>query len=182
MQGYAPACRGEAFAGAREQFAETEEWLAGEAAGLQHADLEEQLEARGRELMRRLFQGHLDLLAAREVRRDDVAGVDGVVRTRAERGRTRPLVTRFGQVTVSRIAYRAPGRGNVHLLDAALNLPQESTPMACGSLPLWRLRALARGRGRCDHARDRACGSGNGSLRSWPGGLLPTWRRSTCTG
>jgi hypothetical protein len=125
MQGYAPACRDEAFTEAREQFAETEEWLAGEAAGLQHAELEEQLEARGRELVRRLFQGHLDLLAAREERRDDVAGEDGVVRTRAERGRTRLLVTKFGQVSVSRIAYRSPGRDNVHVLDAALNLPEE---------------------------------------------------------
>ena len=125
MQGYAPACRDEAFAEAREQFAETEDWLGGQAAGLQHAELEEQLDVRGRELLRRLFQGHLDLLAAREERRDDVAGEDGVVRTRAERGRTRPLVTRFGQVSVSRIAYRSPGRGNVHPLDAALNLPEE---------------------------------------------------------
>ena len=80
---------------------------------------------RGRELVRRLFQGHLDLLAAGEERRDDVAGEDGVVRTRAERGRARPLVTKFGQVSVSRIAYRSPGRDNVHLLDAALNLPEE---------------------------------------------------------
>jgi hypothetical protein len=125
MQGYAPACRDEAFAGAREHFAETEEWLAGEAAGLQHAELEEQLEARGRELVRRLFQGHLDLLAAREERRSDAAGEDGVVRTRTERGRTRPLVTKFGQVSVSRIAYRSPGRPNVHPLDAVLNLPEE---------------------------------------------------------
>ena len=48
-----------------------------------------------------------------------------MVRTRAERGRTRPLVTRFGQVMVSRIAYRSPGRPNVHPADAALNLPEE---------------------------------------------------------
>jgi hypothetical protein len=47
------------------------------------------------------------------------------VRTRAEKGRTRPLMTKFGQVTVSRIAYRAPGRPNVHPLDAELNLPEE---------------------------------------------------------
>jgi hypothetical protein len=80
MQGYAPACRDEAFTGPREQFAEMEEWLAGEAAGLQHAELEEQLDVRGREMVRRLFQGHLDLLAAREERRDDVAGEDGVAR------------------------------------------------------------------------------------------------------
>jgi hypothetical protein len=125
VQGYAPACRDEAFTGAREQFAQMEEWLAGEAAGLQHAELEEQLDARGRELMRMLFQGHLDMLAAREERRDDVAGEDGVARTRAERGRTRPLVTKFGQVSVSRIAYRSPGRSNVHPLDALLNLPEE---------------------------------------------------------
>jgi hypothetical protein len=125
MQGYASACRDEVFAAAREQYAEVEEWLSGEAAGLQHADLEEQLETRGRELLRRLFQGHLDLLAAREERRADVAGEDGVARTRADRGRARPLVTVFGQVTVSRIAYRSPGRPNVHLLDAVLNLPAE---------------------------------------------------------
>ena len=105
---------------------ELEDWLASEeAAGLQHGELEEQLEVRGRELLRRLFQDRLDLTAAQEERRHDVAGEDGVVRTRAERGRTRPLVTKFGQVRVSRIAYRSPGRSNVHLLDAALNLPEE---------------------------------------------------------
>ena len=143
MQGYAVAsCRDEVFTGARECFAETEDWLAGEAAGLPHAELEEQLEVRGRELMRRLFQGHLDLLAAREERRDGVAGEDGVVRTRAERGRSRPLVTRFGQVRVSRIAYRSPGRRNVHLLDAALNLPEEKH-----SHGLRRLAAIEAARG-----------------------------------
>jgi hypothetical protein len=147
MQGYAPACRDEAFTGAREQFAETEEWLAGEAAGLQHADLEEQLEGRGRELLRRLFQGHLDLLAAGEERRGDVAGEDGVVRTRAERGRTRPLVTRFGQVSVSRIAYRSPGRANVHPLDAVLNLPEEKH-----SHGLRRLAAIEAARGSMEAA------------------------------
>jgi hypothetical protein len=125
MQGYAPA-RDDAFAESRECFRELEDWLASEeAAGLQHADLEEQLDVRGRELLRRLFQNRLDVSAAREVRRHEVAGEDGVVRTRAERGRTRPLMTKFGQVSVSRIAYRSPGRANVHLLDAALNLPEE---------------------------------------------------------
>jgi hypothetical protein len=147
MQGYAPACRDEAFAGAREQFAETEDWLAGEAAGLQHAELEEQLEVRGRELIRRLFQGHLDLLAAREDRRDDVAGEDGVTRTRAERGRARPLMTKFGQVSVSRIAYRSPGRSNVHPLDAALNLPEEKH-----SHGLRRLAAVEAARGSMEAA------------------------------
>ncbi|MGO9079418.1 MAG: ISKra4 family transposase [Streptosporangiaceae bacterium] len=125
MQGYA-AARDDAFAQSGECFRALEDWLASEeAAGLQHADLEEQLDVRGRELLRQLFQDRLDVSAAREVRCRDVAGEDGVVRTRAERGRTRPLMTKFGQVTVSRIAYRSPGRPNVHPLDAALNLPEE---------------------------------------------------------
>lgn len=125
MQGYAPGQDG-AFGESRKCFGELEDWLASEdTAGLQHGELEEQLDVRGRALLRQLFQDRLDLTAAREERRHDVRGQDGVVRTRAEKGRTRPLVTRFGEVTVSRIAYRSPGRGNVHLLDAALNLPEE---------------------------------------------------------
>ena len=124
MQGYAAADGDAGFAQSREFYAQTERWLAGEeAAGLQHAELEEHLQARGRELMRRLFQDHLALVAAREERRGDVTGADGIARTRAERGHGRALATVFGQVTVTRIAYRAPGAPNVHPLDAALNLP-----------------------------------------------------------
>ena len=125
MQGYVAVQDG-AFAESRGCFGELEDWMASEeAAGLQHAELEDQLDVRGRELLRRLFQDRLDLTAAREERRHDVTGEDGVPRTRAEKGRTRPLVTKFGQVTVSRIAYRAPGRPDVRPLDAALNLPEE---------------------------------------------------------
>jgi len=125
MQGYVPGLD-EVFAESRKCFGELEGWMASEeAARLQHGELEEQLDVRGRELLRQLFQDRLDLTSAREERRHDVTGEDGVRRTRAERGRTRPLVTRFGQVTVSRIAYRSPGRPDVHRLDAALNLPEE---------------------------------------------------------
>ena len=65
MQGYAAEPDG-AFTESRECFAELEEGRASEdAAGLQHGELEEQLEVRGRELLRRLFQDRLDLTAAR---------------------------------------------------------------------------------------------------------------------
>ena len=90
MQGYVPA-RDDAFAQSRECFGELEDWMASEdAAGLQHGELEEQLEVRGRELMRRLFQERLDLTAAREERRYDVTGEDGVcARARKEAGNGR---------------------------------------------------------------------------------------------
>jgi hypothetical protein len=48
-----------------------------------------------------------------------------VTRGRAEAGHERALVTVVGGVTVSRIAYRAPGAPNLHPADAALNLPEE---------------------------------------------------------
>jgi hypothetical protein len=101
-----------------------EGWLDGpEAGGLEHAVLEEELQARGREMLRLLLQDHLDLRAAREQRRHQVTGPGGIARTRAEAGHTRPLASVFGPVTVSRIAYRAPGARNVHPADAELNLP-----------------------------------------------------------
>ena len=147
MQGYAPG-QDEAFGKSGKCFHELEDWMASEeAAGLQHGELEEQLCVRGRELLRQLFQDRLDLTAAREERRRDVTGEDGAPRTRAEQGRTRPLVTRFGQVTVSRIAYRAPGRPNVHLLDAALNLPAEKH-----SHGLRKLAAIESARGSIESA------------------------------
>ena len=125
MQGYVPGADG-AFAASLECFGGIAGWLSSEeAGGLQHAELEEQLGERGRELMRQLFQDRLDLTAAREERRGGVTGPEGAGRPRSERGRQRALATVFGQVTVSRIAYRSPGLPDVHPLDAALNLPQE---------------------------------------------------------
>jgi hypothetical protein len=136
------------FAESRKCFRELEDWMTSEeTAGLQHAELEDQLDMRGRELLRRLFQDRLDLTAAREERRHDVTGEDGVVRTRAEKGRARPLVTRFGEVIVSRIAYRSPGRSNVCPLDAMLNLPEEKH-----SHGLRRLAAVEAARGSIDAA------------------------------
>jgi hypothetical protein len=150
MQGYAaePAGEGGAFAQSREYYGGLEQWLSGaEAARLRHADLEEQLQARGRELLRRMHQDHLDLLAAREQRRSSVTGADGLARTRAEKGHARTLASVFGQVMVSRIAYRAPGAANVHELDAALNLPEEKQ-----SHGLRKLAAIESARGSFEDA------------------------------
>jgi hypothetical protein len=142
MSDYAPGADC-AFAQARACYEEAEAWLAGEdAAALTHAGLEEHLQARGRELLRRLFQGQLDLRAAREQRRGGVTGPDGIGRTRAEREHSRPLGTVFGQVTVTRMAYRAPGAANVHPADAELNLPEEKH-----SHGLRRLAAVESARG-----------------------------------
>ena len=112
------------FERSREAFGQVQEWLAGpEAAGLDHAAVEEELSARGREIQRLLLQDHLNARAAAEPRLAQVAGPDGVTRTRAERGHARSLASVFGPVTVTRIAYRAPGSPNVHPADGQLNMP-----------------------------------------------------------
>jgi hypothetical protein len=118
MSEYAPEAA-EAFAQARECYEETGQWLASaEAAVLTHAELEDELGTRGRELLRRMFQAQMDLRALREQRRDGVTGADGIARTRVEKDHGRPLATVFGQVTVTRMAYRAPGVPNEHPADA----------------------------------------------------------------
>jgi hypothetical protein len=109
---------------AEEAFGRAQEWLAGPvAAGLDHAAVEKELTARGREIQRLLFQEYLDERAAAEPRLVQVAGADGIIRTRAERGHGRALASVFGPVQVSRIAYRAAGAPNVHPLDGRLGLP-----------------------------------------------------------
>jgi hypothetical protein len=112
-----------------------------------HGELEERLTVMSRELFGVLLQDHLDLRAAREQRRDDVAGVGQAPRTRVEAGHGRALASVFGQVQVRRLAYRAPGAPNLYPADAVLNLPVEKH-----SHGLRRLAAIESTRGSFEHA------------------------------
>jgi hypothetical protein len=60
-----------------------------------------------------------------EERLESVVGDEGVARGQVESGHGRALETVFGTVSVQRLAYRAPGLGNLHPADAGLNLPLE---------------------------------------------------------
>lgn len=147
-----------AFARARAQFDDVVGFLGGEgAAGLTHAELEAELGAKGRELLRQLHQDHMDLRAEREVRLPEVVGADGAARRYAEAGHSRPLATVFGEVTVKRLAYRRKGEANLHPADAALNLPAERH-----SHGLRRLAAVESTRGSFEEAAgavERATGT-----------------------
>ena len=69
----------QAFVASRERFETMLAWLDGhQAGGLQHSELEAQLQADARELFRQMFQDHLDLRAVREQRIADVADADQV--------------------------------------------------------------------------------------------------------
>jgi hypothetical protein len=88
-----------------------------------HGELERLVEQRGRELLRHLFQDHLDLRGPGEAT-TDVVGANGVRRPH-ERLRTRPLKIIFGEVTVSRMGYSAHDAETLFPRDAELNLPPE---------------------------------------------------------
>src|SRR6266511_721636 len=131
------------------------------AAALGHAELEEVLELRGRELLRQLYQDHLELRRLREelavgAHPAPVTGPDGVTRRAVEPGHQRLLATIFGTVTVGRCAWRAQGRVNAYPADAALRLPRLRH-----SHGLRRLAALEAVRGSFDAATEaigRRCG------------------------
>jgi hypothetical protein len=125
-----------------------------------HAELEELLTTRSRELMRQLLQDHLDLRAQREQRLRDVTGARQVARGSVETGHTRALTTVFGQVRVSRLAYRRRGHANLYPADAQLNLPVEKH-----SHGLRQLAAVEAARGSFDEVTEaiqRATGLGLG--------------------
>src|SRR5512132_2186769 len=117
-----------------------------EAGGLSHSELEDRLQVEGRELLRQLFQDHLDLRADRE-RRAAVVDADGVARRTAETGRCRGLASVFGRLEVRRLAYRARGACDLHRADALLNLPVERH-----SHGLRRLAAIESSRGSFEDA------------------------------
>lgn len=89
----------------------------------EHSEVEAWLQVEGRELLRLMYQEHLDVRGGAE-QRVEVRGEDGVVRDEA-RPRERGLETVFGDVDVVRLLYAAAGREGRAPLDGVLNLPPD---------------------------------------------------------
>jgi hypothetical protein len=112
------------FAAAEQEFDEITTFLRSQEAGsLTHSDLERTLETKGRELMRKLLQAHLDMRRPGEAA-GPVRDAAGETHSRAQL-HDRQLETIFGTVTVLRTGYGAQGKPSLHPLDGALNLPVE---------------------------------------------------------
>ena len=139
-----------AFTASRDRFEQLCSFLGEQEAGsLTHGELEQRLSIDVHELVRQLYQDHLDLRTVREQRRDDLVDADGIRRGTVETGHARPLQTIFGAVEVTRLAYRRRGGGNLYPGDAALNLPRERH-----SHGLRELSAIESSRGSFQEARE----------------------------
>jgi hypothetical protein len=129
------------FSAARFAFRQLEAWLtADETNRVSEAQVEEQLQQRGRELLRLLLQAHLRQRGSGDVGPalrvwpapaaapgdPAVAAGAGPVRHGQKRPHERALRTTLGKVTVARTAYAARGQASVHPLDEQLQLPGRS--------------------------------------------------------
>jgi hypothetical protein len=94
-----------------------------ETMTMRHEAVEIVVLGEGRELLRRLYQAHLDMRGPGDVG-PSVVGSDGVER-KEKRLRSRSLGTIVGEVTVNRYGYGAPGASSLFPLDAELGLPRE---------------------------------------------------------
>ena len=113
-----------AYEMARQDFEHIVEHLgSAEASSMTHSELERELEKKGRELMRKLLQEHLDSRGPGRCNQP-VCDADGVERPQV-RPHDRKLETVFGTVSVERAGYGQKGVDSLHPLDAELNLPDE---------------------------------------------------------
>jgi len=94
-----------------------------EARSMTHSELERDHEKKGRELMRKLLQEHLQSRGPGQCAQP-VRDADGVERTRV-RLHERKLESIFGTVATERVGYGQQAGRSLHPLDAELNLPDE---------------------------------------------------------
>jgi hypothetical protein len=114
-------------------FQDLERWLSGQAAcAAGMSELERESERRGREILRLALQSHIDARGDGDVGDAIVLGGEtGPVRLAYKRRRSRPLVTLFGEVRITRVGYGAPGREAIYPLDAELRLPKRLWSYEC---------------------------------------------------
>ena len=127
MDGQSCSASGTEALGALERFLDG---AAKEGLGL--CEVERESERRGRELVRLLLQAHVDSRGDGDVGEAIVVqGPDSPVRLGYKRRHTRPVLTLFGEVRVTRMSYGAPGCQAIHPLDRQLRLPGRTWSYEC---------------------------------------------------
>lgn len=114
------------FSFAREQFEDLIMKLRSTAAqSMEHGDIEFLLEKEGREILRLLFQAHLNVRSDNEERHESIQGKDLIDRRHCRSNCQRHLTTLFGEVVVCRLGYSGVGLSSIFPEDAKLNLPRD---------------------------------------------------------
>ena len=128
-----------ALAGTAEQFSAMLTWAAGESGFLDHGEREKVIGQDGRELQRRLLEATFALDSAREERITQVTSAAGIRHGSVETGHDRGVVSIFGPVRATRLAYRNRREPNLYPADARWILPDDPYSIGMRALTAFHL-------------------------------------------
>jgi hypothetical protein len=128
-----------ALAGPAAQFSSMAAWAAQDAAGLDHGEREKVIAESGRELQRRLLEATFTVDSAREQRIGQVTSAAGIRHGSVEAGHDRGVVSVFGPVRATRLAYRNRREANLYPADARWVLPDDPYSLGMRALAAYHL-------------------------------------------
>jgi len=128
-----------ALAGTAEQFSAMVSWAAEDAGGLDHGDREKVIGQDGRELQRRVLELTLAVDSAREERVQQVTSPAGIRHGSVETGHDRGVVSIFGPVRATRLAYRNRREANLYPADARWILADDPSSLGMRALAAFHL-------------------------------------------
>ena len=141
-----------ALAAPAEQFASMLTWAAREAGAADHGYREPEIAVSGRELQRQLLEATFTIDAGCEERVEQVTSAAGIRHGTVEKGHDRGVISIFGPVRATRMAYRNRREANLYPADARWMLPMTvlAGDAGAGGLSPGRRRLRAGpGRHRC---------------------------------
>src|ERR1017187_3206168 len=130
-----------ALAGPVGQFASMLAWRVQQAAPLDHGDRENVIADSGRELQRQLLESTFTIDCAQEMRIEQVTSAGGIRHGTVEKGHDRGVISIFGPVRATRLAYRNRREANLYPADARWMLPDDPYTLGMRSLTAYHLAA-----------------------------------------
>jgi hypothetical protein len=121
------------------QFASMLTWAAGDAGALDHGDRETEIAQSGRELQRQLLEATFTIDAGCEERLEQVTSAAGIRHGTVEKGHDRGVVSIFGPVRATRLAYRNRREANLYPADARWMLPDDPYSLGMRALVAYHL-------------------------------------------
>lgn len=128
-----------ALAGPVQQFAGMLTWTARQAGRLDHGEREKAVAESGRELQRQVLEATFTVDCAREERAAPLTSAAGIRHGTVEKGHERGVVSIFGPVRATRLAYRSTREANLYPADARWVLPQDPYSMGMRALVAYHL-------------------------------------------
>src|SRR6266852_5885696 len=128
-----------ALAGPAEQFSQMLTWAAQDAGAADHGDREAMIAESGRELQRQLMEATFTIDAGCEERIEQVTSAAGIRHGTVEKGHDRGVISIFGPVRATRMAYRNRREPNLYPADAHWMLPDDPYSLGMRALIAYHL-------------------------------------------